>query len=203
VARTVKIVLTALAFSLGAVHSSLAEVPSLNQPAWEQLSPEQRSILQPLAGEWPSMESYRRKKWLGIAQRYSTMSPDEKARVDQRMKEWAKLTPEQRQQARASFKSLKQVPPEHKEDVKKKWEEYSQLPAEQREQLKVDAARKPPTKAPPLVPPTRPAQQPAATAPLVPLAASPKRYPDGVVPAPTSALTPAPSAVKPIPAEKP
>ncbi|MBK9523001.1 MAG: DUF3106 domain-containing protein [Rhodocyclaceae bacterium] len=203
-ARTLKIILTALALSLGVADSCLAEVPALNQPAWEQLTPEQRSILQPLAGEWPAMESYRRKKWLGIAQRYSTMSPDEKVRVDQRMREWAKLTPEQRQQARANYKSLKQVPPEQKEDVKRKWEEYSQLPAEEREQHKAEAARKPPTKAPPLVQPVRPLQQSTAVAPLVPLSASPRPNSDGgVVPAPTGVLSPMPPAVKQNTAEKP
>ena len=165
-----------------------ALVPALSQPNWEQLTPEQRSVLKPLANDWPAMESYRRKKWLGIAQRYSTMSAEEKLRVGQRMKDWASLTPEQRSQARANYKSLKQVPPDHKEDIKRKWEEYSQLPIEQRDQLKAEAARKPLVR--PLVPLVRPMPQKSVATPLA------GELPNnGVSPAPTGT----PAVVSPIP----
>lgn len=208
-ARALKIFLITLALYVGIATESFAEVPALNQPNWAQLTVEQRTILQPLASEWDSMESFRRKKWLGIAQRYSTMSPDEKVRVDQRVQEWAKLTPEQRQQARANYKSLKQVQPEHKEDVKRKWEEYSQLPAEQREQLKADAARKPNAKATPVLAPARPLQQPPASAsPLIRSVATPGTVSssakvEGVAPAPTGIQMPAPTAIKQTTSDKP
>ena len=173
-------------------------VPALNQPNWDQLSAEQRSVLQPLAKDWPTMESYRRKKWLGIAQRYSTMSAEEKLRVDQRMKDWASLSPEQRSQARANYKSLKQVTPDHKEDIKRKWEEYSQLPAEQRAQLKAEASRKPIAK--PLVSPAPPlATKPLPTSPLLP----PKATNDGVSPAPTGSQTPSSATTKSTTQDKP
>ncbi len=212
-ARTLKIVV-ALVIGLGIVASaSLAGtstgsptapvgtqtlVPALSQPNWEQLTPEQRAVLKPLASDWPAMESYRRKKWIGIAQRYSTMSADEKHRVDQRMKDWASLTPEQRSQARANYKSLKQVTPDHKENIKRKWEEYSQLPAEQREQLKAEAARKPTAK--PLMPLVRPLPQ--RTVPL-PTSELPKGAGNGVSPAPTGEQSPATPPLKPTTSGKP
>ena len=40
------------------------------QPAWEELQTEQRTVLSPLANEWDKLENFRRKKWLGIAERY-------------------------------------------------------------------------------------------------------------------------------------
>ena len=181
-------------------------VPSLSQPNWDQLSAEQRSVLKPLASDWPTMEGYRRKKWLGIAQRYSTMSAEEKLRVDQRMKDWASLSPEQRSQARANYKSLKQVTPDHKEDIKRKWEEYSQLPAEQRAQLKAEASRKQITK--PLVSPSPPlAKKPLPTSPLLapsplPLAGDVKAT-DGVLPAPTGTQAPSSAGTKPTTQDKP
>ena len=184
--------------------AAATETPSLvplNQPNWGQLSAEQRSILKPLANDWPTMESYRRKKWLGIAQRYSAMSADEKLRVDQRMKDWASLSPEQRSQARANYKSLKQVTPDHKEEIKRKWEEYSQLPVEQRAQLKAEASRKPIAKS--LVPPAPPlAKKPLPTSPL--LAPSPvKATNDGVLPAPTGTQAPLSAGPKSATQDKP
>ena len=213
-ARKFKNLLIALAIGLGVVAGtcvagpstgstatagkSSSLVPSLSQPNWDQLSVEQRNVLQPLAKDWPTMENYRRKKWIGIAQRYSTMSAEEKLRVDQRMKDWASLSPEQRSQARANYKSLKQVAPDHKEEIKRKWEEYSQLPAEERAQLKADASRK--SIAKPLVPPAPPlATKPAPTSPLLP----PKALNDGVSPAPTGPQTPLSVPPKPATPDKP
>ena len=65
------------------------------QPGWTELSAQQKSVLAPLSGTWDRMENYRRKKWLGIAQRFPAMAPDEQRRVQGQMQEWAKLTPEQ------------------------------------------------------------------------------------------------------------
>jgi len=118
-----------------------AVVPPITQPNWSQLTPEQRVTLSPLAGEWDSMDSLRRTKWLGIAQRYTKMTPPEQARVQERMREWAKLTAEERKAAREKYKTMKNAPPEKKESLRQKWQEYSELPAEEKERLKAEAAR--------------------------------------------------------------
>src|SRR4030095_5762271 len=72
------------------------------QPAWTQLTAEQRTILAPLGTQWDKMENFRRKKWLGIAERYSRMAPEEQRRVQARMREWATMTPDQRAKVRDS-----------------------------------------------------------------------------------------------------
>ena len=130
-----------LTFSL----SSPAQVvvPELRQPAWAELTQEQKQILAPLARDWDKMESYRKIKWLGIAKRYPTMKPEEQARVQRRIKDWASLTPEQRTQARVQYKNLKTAPPERKEDIRQKWEQYKELPDEEKKRLSEKAARKP------------------------------------------------------------
>src|SRR5689334_16196231 len=66
------------------------------QPAWSSLSTDQRTVLAPLSKEWDNMENFRKKKWLGIAERYAKMTPDEQQRVQKRMRDWATMTPEQR-----------------------------------------------------------------------------------------------------------
>lgn len=134
------------------------------QPSWSELNSRQKSILAPLSGEWDSLEYYRRKKWLGIVQRFPAMAPDEQRRIQTQMQEWSKLTPEQRRVARETFQTLKQMPPEKKLELKQKWEQYSSLPEEEKRKLKQEAASKAPpghTPAPP-----RLQDRPAAGTPI-------------------------------------
>lgn len=144
--------------------SARAVVPELRQPAWVELTQEQKQILAPLARDWDKMEAFRKKKWLGIAKRYPGMKPQEQARVQRRMQDWASLTPEQRTQARARYKNLKTVPPEQKEALKKKWEQYKELPEEEKKRLAEKAARKRSPKTHSLTPKLPPGSQPLPTA---------------------------------------
>lgn len=171
-------------------HSSLAAiVPPLSQPSWKELSAEQQRVLAPLATEWDKLESYRRKKWLGVAERYKSQSPDEQARVDRNMKAWARLTPDERKQARDKYLKLQKASPERKEAVKQKWEAYKELPESERARLKAEAAKKPsprpPTSKHPVAPakaaaPAKPSHTPATSLPAK-LPASP---PPATVPQP-------------------
>ena len=67
------------------------------QPSWEQLKPQQREVLAPLAQEWNDMDATKRKKWLGIAKRYPGMTPSDQHRTQLQMRDWYSLTPEQRE----------------------------------------------------------------------------------------------------------
>lgn len=106
------------------------------QPGWTLLSQQQRSILAPLSGEWDKLDNIRRKKWLGIAERYPSLKPEEQQRIQERMREWAALSPEQRAKARDSYKEFNQLPTEQKQVVKQKWEAYSNLPPEERQRVR-------------------------------------------------------------------
>ena len=149
-ARFGLILAVALWLASSAGHAGIA-LP-LSQPSWSQLTPEQKHVLAPLSTEWDKMEGFRRKKWLGIAQRYHSLTPDEQDRMQRRMTEWAKLTPDERKRARDKYKALQKDSPEKKEAVKLKWQEYKELPESERSRLKAEATRKPtarpaPTKA--------------------------------------------------------
>ena len=137
--------------------SSFAVVPPITQPAWAQLSADQKQVLAPLADEWDAMENLRRKKWLGIAERYAKQTPAEQVRVQERMREWARLSAEERKAARAKFKSVSNASPERKEVLKQKWQEYSGLPDEEKARLKEEAARKSVPRSPPPGRPLAPA----------------------------------------------
>ena len=164
----VKTRLVAIIFSCVLVTTGWAETssPSLiatpPQPNWSELTVQQKIVLAPLSDDWDSLEYFRQKKWLGIAVRFTEMTPEEQRRIQGQMQAWGKLTPEQRQLARENFKTANQLPAEKKQELKQKWEEYSSLPEEEKEKLKQQAASKPVPK------PGRP----AATAPLPPAPAA-------------------------------
>ena len=114
---------------------------------WSELNLHQRTILAPLSNDWDALDAPRKKKWIGIAKRYPSMSPSEQEKVPRRMQDWAKLSPEQRRTAREGFKSLSKLPPEKKQSLRDKWEEYQQLPEEEREKLRsIQKAKKLPMK---------------------------------------------------------
>lgn len=140
------IVTACLCGTVAAEEPNPVVVATPPQPAWGALSAEQRTILAPLAGEWDRMENYRRKKWLGIANRFQTMSPERQQRLQERMRKWAALTPAERLAARKKYRELD---PEQKAAMQQKWREYEQLPEEEKRRLReARAARKAGAKAP-------------------------------------------------------
>jgi len=109
-----------LTFSLFLNIATAAEPPATAvigtppQPAWVQLSAQQKIILAPLAKEWDSLENIRKKKWLAIAERYPAMKQDDQQRMQDRMREWAGLSPLERSKVRDTYKDFKQLPAEQK-----------------------------------------------------------------------------------------
>src|SRR5690242_13761328 len=110
-----------LCFSLSA-HTSAESA----QPSWEQLKPQQKEVLAPLAQEWNNLDAAKRKKWLGIDKRYPGMAPSEQHRTQLQMRDWYSLTPEQREIVREKYKTIKKLPPDKRDEIKQKWREYGQ-----------------------------------------------------------------------------
>jgi Protein of unknown function (DUF3106) len=104
---------------------------------WSALTPPQREALAPLERDWPGIDAPRKQKWIALAGRFSTLSPEERARINARMVEWAKLTPAERGQARLRFEEARQLPVP---DRSERWRAYQALPPEQRQQLAARAA---------------------------------------------------------------
>jgi len=165
----------ALAAPLAAEPPTSAVIGTPPQPSWSQLNPQQQNILSPLSVEWNKMENIRRKKWLGIAERYPSMKQDEQRRVQNRMREWASLTPEQRNKVRDSYKDFNQLPAEQKQVVKQKWEAYSNLPEEEKQRIRSSG------KSSKLLTPAAPETPPPATAPAPENVAQPLPAEAGIV----------------------
>lgn len=118
------------------------------------------------------MDAFRRKKWIGIAQRYPEMNSMEQASIQRNMREWAKLAPEERKIAREKYKSLRRFAPEERQVVKQKWEEYSTLTEEEKERLRSKVPPNPKVKTPSKPPAAARAERRVAT-PSVPPPSSP------------------------------
>ena len=117
--------------------ASAAPLP-VKQPDWVALTPAQKQVLAPLESDWNNFPQNRRKKWIGLADRYPKMNPDEQKRVQERMAEWAKLSPEQRRAASETYKKAATLPPDKQ---KEKWEQYQNLPEDQKRALAAQAAK--------------------------------------------------------------
>lgn len=139
--RSLRAAVFTLILAVGSAHA--VDLPKIQQPTWKELSAEQQRVLAPLQDEWDSLESLRRKKWLGIAARYPSMSEDEQVRLQHQMRDWAKLKPEQRKIAREKYKALRQAPPEQKAAVKQRWDAYNELSEEEKRMLQAAARPQP------------------------------------------------------------
>ncbi|RZI43363.1 DUF3106 domain-containing protein [Herbaspirillum sp. HC18] len=119
--------------------AAAAKRPPVVKPLWSELTPEQQQALAPLAGEWDSLDTFRKNKWLAIGNKFPSMKPEEQQRLQERMREWLKLTPEQRRVARENYVRAQKLRPDQKSA---QWEQYQQLPEEEKKKLAADAAAK-------------------------------------------------------------
>lgn len=164
---------TLIACLLWQVIPALAATTLTTQPGWSQLTDNQRAVLAPLAREWNGFSDEGKLKWLGIADRYKSMTPVEQTRLQERMKGWASLSPAEREKARSQYLRLRTAPPDQRRALEQRWQEYDALPGDEKKRLKE----------------TRPAPpQPASSLP----AAAPRQAP------PKSVLL-APPSTKPAP----
>ena len=142
-----------LALWLLVASSAFSAAPATKLPNWQELTPEQQTVLAPLSANWDSYTSRRKKTMLDIANRYSGMAPEDQAKVQRRMQLWVKLSQEERGVIRESAKKIKQMPPEKKQTLAQEWDEYRKLPEEERKKLEASAkaakpgAKKAPSKA--------------------------------------------------------
>ena len=126
---------------------------------WNELSAQRRAALSPLQSDWDKIDEDRQKKWLVIADKFSTMNAEQQARAQSRMREWVALKPEQRRIARESYLQAKKLDPAQKNA---KWERYQQLPDDEKQRLAAAAAKKKRLATLPALPPAHPPSNPPA-----------------------------------------
>lgn len=129
-------------------------LPTISAPSqWKDLEPGQQQALYPLKNSWPELSDVQRRKWIAIVKNFPKLTPEDQAKVQERMSAWAALKPIERERARENFASSKLAQPSAKAGS---WEEYRALPQEERDKLASQNIKKRPgaAKNPKLPPPT-------------------------------------------------
>lgn len=160
---------------------------------WQRLSAPDRTILAPLAPQWSSMSDDVQDKWISVARRYPSLSPDAQGRVRERMKQWSQTSSRERSEARLRFQNAREIPVQERQQ---KWQAYQALSPQQKAELARQAQRKqkPVALADSEAGPRELTQATAARARATNSAHNPRKA--NVVPAPPQA-SPAPQAVAP------
>ncbi len=112
-----------------------------NPASWSALKPAQREALAPLRDDWHHLDSIQQQRWIGIADRFPTMSPEARERAQSRMADWSRMSPEQRGEARLRYREAQRVDPAERRD---RWQEFQALTPEQRQQW-LERSRRNPT----------------------------------------------------------
>ena len=120
--------------------TNAASKPATAKSAWKDLTPAQQQALKPLAENWNSLATERRRKWLVISKNYPNLPPAEQAKLHSRMSEWVALSQQQRAQARLNFSQTKKLSAEEKAA---KWQAYQALSPEEKKKLAAKAPAKP------------------------------------------------------------
>ncbi|HYM86668.1 MAG TPA: DUF3106 domain-containing protein [Pseudoxanthomonas sp.] len=90
-------------------------------PDWDKLTPQQREVLiAPVRERWNS-DADQRPRMLEHAQRWKTMSPEQRKQARKGMRRFEGMKPQQREEARALFGQMKDLPPEQRQKLRDEW----------------------------------------------------------------------------------
>lgn len=126
----------ASALAVGWCVATAAAEPIEQPPTWASLSAVQQEALAPLRQEWSGVDRQRKEKWIEVSSHFSTLSAEERRRVQARMTSWLLLSPADRNRARLQFQEIKQVPADERQA---RWQAYQALSLEERHRLATDA----------------------------------------------------------------
>jgi hypothetical protein len=147
IATALSVAVMVAAGSLGHQHHAQAAAtpaPALQGAApvdknWQLLSPQEKTILAPLASQWSGMNEQVRDKWRSVARGYPQLTPDGQARVRERMTQWSQASPKERSEARLRFQNARELPHEERQQ---KWQAYQALSPQAKADLAQQAQRK-------------------------------------------------------------
>lgn len=109
-----------------------AEDPAL--PSWSNLSDQQARILAPLRADWSQLPEYQRRRLLGVADLYPTLSPEKQQRFSSRLLQWSRLSLEQRNAARDLPRKIQMLPPPQRVAIEQRWKDWKSAEDSQRSQ---------------------------------------------------------------------
>ncbi|HFD80113.1 MAG TPA: DUF3106 domain-containing protein [Gammaproteobacteria bacterium] len=131
--RAMKRLLLALCLflaTLGRAYAAPAQIP------WDQLSPEEQRLLEPLHDTWMELPAARQQRLRKGVERWDDMSPEQKKRVRKRIRRWLSLSPEQRASLRKRLERFHELPPEQQQRLRQRYRWFRRLPPEKRRALR-------------------------------------------------------------------
>ncbi|WP_367065460.1 DUF3106 domain-containing protein [Oryzisolibacter sp. LB2S] len=167
-------------------------------PPWSSLTTRQKEALYPLANRWALLSEVQKRNWLNLAAGFHALSPDEQAKMLERITDWASLSAQQRSQARLNYAAAARLPADTR---RAQWEAYQALSEEEKARLAAKAAPRPKGAATAVrpVPPKKLARVPAAASAPPAAPNPPKIVPPADIQPPAPALPPAPVKVETAP----
>lgn len=113
-----------------------ASEPSL--PEWDQLDAQTReTLIAPTRERWNN-DLDGRERMLKHAQRWSTMTPDQRSHARHGVERWRHMSPEQRAEARALYGKMRGMDPEAREALREQWR--GMTPAQRKAWVEVNPA---------------------------------------------------------------
>jgi hypothetical protein len=85
---------------------------------WTNIGAPRQKVLAPLQADWAHYTPKTRHHFMALADKYPTLKPDARERIDARLKHWGTMTKEERILARTNYKKVQQLPPEKRAVVK-------------------------------------------------------------------------------------
>lgn len=112
----------ALAQGKATKTASPPAMQTLVEPLWADLTPDQRSVLEPFGAQWNTWSAQEKRVWVSLANKWPQYTPVQQARAKQRIKDWAALSPEQRRLARSNYRLANKLPKSELVDQTKRYE---------------------------------------------------------------------------------
>ena len=139
--------LLGLLFLAGGAFAQSNATQSL--PEWDKLTPQQReALIAPVRERWNS-DVEQRPRMLEHAQRWNTMTPDQRKQAHKGMRRFEGMNPRQREEARVLYVHMVKLSPEERQKLRTDWKQMS--PEQRREWMQKNAPKAPPEA--PLPPP--------------------------------------------------
>jgi hypothetical protein len=111
-----------LTLSLGLLlfGQAMAQSAATPLPEWDKLTPQQREILiAPMRDRWNS-DADSRAHMYEHAQRWKSMTPEQRQQARRGMRRFEGMDPHQRQEARAIFLQMEKMTPEQRKQLQEK-----------------------------------------------------------------------------------
>jgi len=103
---------------------------------WDQLSDEQRVVLGQFEGSFDELPADRRERLSRGAERFSTMTPEERAQAQARFMRWRELSDERRALIRERAEIFQNLPPEEQQRIRENYRRFQEMKRERREMLR-------------------------------------------------------------------